>query len=145
MICADSSVVTKWLFPEEDHSAVAQTLLINEIARREEIIAPFLLRDEITNVVRKKVRDEGFPAAEIDAVLDYFLSLPIAFRDPDRLFHQALHLAIEHNLHAIYDAEYLALAQITGCDFWTTDLELIKKVKRRLPFVRALHEYEPAP
>lgn len=144
MICADSSVVTKWLFPEEEHGAIAQTLLTDQIARREEIIAPFLLRDEITNVVRKKIRFERFPPAKIDTVLDYFLSLPIAFPDPDRLFHTALHIAVRHNLHAIYDAEYLALAQIAGCEFWTADLELIRKVKRHLPFVRALSEYESA-
>lgn len=145
MICADSSVVAKLLFPQEHYSDVARRLFNDQIARHEPVIAPFLLRDEVTNVVRKKIQFENFPPAEIDTVLNDFLALPIAFRDPDGLFHAAVRVAVEYKLHAIYDAEYLALAQITGCDFWTADLELIKKVKRRLPFVRALSEYEPAP
>lgn len=145
MICADSSVVAKLLFPKEHHFDVAQRLLTDHIAQHEPIIAPFPLRDEVANVVRKKLRYERFPPAEIDTVLDDFLSLPIAFRDPDGLFHAAVRIAVEYNLPAIYDAEYIALARLTDCEFWTADLDLIYAVKRHLPFVWALSEYEPAP
>lgn len=145
MICADSSVVAKLLFPQEHQSDIAQRLFTDQMARHEPVIAPLLIRDEITNVVLKKVRFERFPSAQIDTVLNAFLSLPIAFRSPDSLFHAAVRIAAEYGLPAIYDAEYIALAQITGCEFWTADLELIKKVQFRLPFVRALHEYQPAP
>lgn len=144
MICADSSVVTKWLFPEEEHGAIAQLLLTDQIVQREEIIAPLLLRDEVTNVVRKKIRKEGFPSDRIDAILDYFLSLPIAYRDPDHHFHNALHLAVTYSLPAIYDAEYIALAMLAKCEFWTDDLKLVRAVQSQLPFVRPLREYEPA-
>jgi predicted nucleic acid-binding protein len=144
MICADSSLVAKWLFPDEEDAAIARRFLTEQVARREPIIAPFLLQDEFTNVVRKKIRIDRFPSAQADEVLDRFFDLPIAFRTPERLYHTALRIANEYNLHATYDAEYLALAQITGCEFWTADLELVHAVKRHMPFVRTLSEYEPA-
>lgn len=145
MICADSSLVVKWLLPDEEDSASVGRFLTEQVARREPIIAPFLLRDEFANVVRKKIRTNQFPVAQADGVLDRFFDQPIAFRSPVRLHHTALRMANEYNLHAIYDAEYLALAHITGCEFWTADLEIIRKVKRHLPFVRPLREYEAAP
>lgn len=144
MICADSSIIVKWIFRDEELADRACLLLDNEVARGERIIAPPLLRDEFTNVVRKKTRQEDLAFEDAYLALALFFTLPIMFRSPHRLHHLALRFAIEQDLPATYDAEYVALARGAGCPLWTADQRLIRTAGH-LPFVRPLSEYEPAP
>ena len=46
-----------------------------------------------------------------------------------------------HELAAVYDAHYVALAQMLGCSLWTADRNLVNAVQEKLPFVRWIGEY----
>lgn len=53
---------------------------------------------------------------------------------------RAMELSHQFNLPATYDAHYLALAEIEGCECWTADKRLWNAVKGKLAWVRSLDE-----
>lgn len=76
--------------------------------------------------------------------LEDFLALPVTIDAHASLYHDALQLASQYRLPAIYDTQYVALAQYVGCDLWTDDSRLILAVRHELPFVRLPSEYDSA-
>ena len=58
-----------------------------------------------------------------DAVrlLEYLLASGIELRDEPDLHARALQVASKLSQGAVYDAHYLALADILGCEYWTAD------------------------
>jgi predicted nucleic acid-binding protein len=53
----------------------------------------------------------------------------------------AWELAKQFSRPQIYDATYLAVAQINDCDFWTADEKLYNVVRDELDWVRWLGDY----
>lgn len=53
----------------------------------------------------------------------------------------ALTVADAQNLSATYDAQYIALAEQLGCEFWTDDRRLVRQVSATLPSVRWLGDF----
>ena len=45
---------------------------------------------------------------------------------------------------AAYDAHYLALAEMLGCEFWNADERLYNTVKDELPWVKWLGDFQPS-
>ena len=116
MICVDSSVAAKWSFVEE-HSLEARVLLRVALEQRDPIIAPPLLASEVANVICQRVRQGQLDLGE------------------------ALVLADQYSLPAIYDAQYVALAEMLGTTLWTADQRLLRALGNRLPFVRWIAGY----
>jgi len=52
-------------------------------------------------------------------------------------------LATHFNRPTAYDAHYLALAEMLGCEFWTADRRLYNAVKEELPWVKWLSDFRP--
>lgn len=140
MICADSSVAAKWAFME-GHSSQARALLRNALTQQEPIVAPPLLPCEVANVIRQRMRQGQVRLDEARALLAQFLALPISLQAPEALYERALVLADEHNLPAVYDAHYVALAELLGATLWTADQQLLRALGGRLPFVRWIGDY----
>jgi predicted nucleic acid-binding protein len=141
MICVDASVAVKWVLDEE-LTDLARTLYDATLERDEVIVAPPLLRFEVTNIVRQRLRRQrDLTLSEASRVLAEFLLLPIAFRSSSELHLLALGIAAAYDLPAASDAHYLALAQQLGCDFWTDDRRLLRQVGHNLPFVRWLGDF----
>jgi predicted nucleic acid-binding protein len=139
MICVDSSVAVKWSFVEE-HSRQARALLRAALEQSEPIIAPPLLPSEVANVIRQRIRQGQLDRAAARAVLAQFLAIPISLQAPATLYESALVLADEYNLPAVYDAHYVALAEMLGAVFWTADQRLLRALGRQLSFVRWIGE-----
>jgi predicted nucleic acid-binding protein len=137
MICVDASVAVKWIV-EEEHTDRALALYFDASRADEVIVVPSLLPIEVTNILRKKMRQEGLTRERATALLDLFLNFSIAIYNPVGLYRQALVLADTYSLPAIYDAHYLALAQRLDCDLWTDDRKL---TQINLPFVRRIGDY----
>lgn len=138
MICADASVAVKWILDEE-RSDRARALYSAAVQTSEPIVAPPLLPLEVTNILRQRMRTrDGLSLVAATQHLDDFLALPIDYHNPMGLHHQALVLADVLDLPATYDAHYLALAEHLGCELWTDDQRLIRRVANSLPFVRWL-------
>jgi predicted nucleic acid-binding protein len=111
MIVADASVAGKWWFPEEVRSDFAVRMLDHELAGDGQVIAPPLLRGEMTNMLRQRMRRESLPLETAIDLLNRFLNLPITIVSPPGLEQDALQLAAEFDLPATYDAQCVSLAR----------------------------------
>jgi len=67
----------------------------------------------------------------------------VKFVHPDTLQERAWELAQQFNRPTAYDAYYLALGEIAGCDVWTADRRLYSAVRDTLQWVRWLSDYIP--
>ncbi len=143
MICVDASIAVKWLFPEETHSDLALALLTAQLTRVQPVIAPPILWSEVTNVVRQRMRRADLALPRATRLLDQFLALPLTPLAPDGLYRDALLLASQYDLAAVYDAQYVVLARRQDCELWTDDQSLIQQLQPSLPFVRAIGEFQP--
>lgn len=142
MICVDASLAIKWVLTDEDRADTALALLRAQIASSQEVIAPPLLYSEATNILRKRVRRQHLPLSMGLDMLDELLAFPIVLLSPADLFPDALWLASQYDLAAAYDAQYVVLAQMLECEFWTDDHRLVNQLQSSLPFVRALSEFQ---
>ena len=141
MICVDASVAVKWVL-EEELSDLALVLYDVVVQAGQAIVAPPLLPLEVTNILRQRMRaNSGVSLTDATEQLDDFLALPIDYYNPLGLHHQALVLADALDLPATYDAHYLALTEHLGCEMWTDDQRLIRRVATSLPFVRWIGDY----
>jgi predicted nucleic acid-binding protein len=141
MICVDASVAIKWLLNEE-RSDRAVALYGATANANQPIVAPPLLPLEITNILRQRMRtQDGISLTRATEHLAAFLALPIEFHNPAGLHHEALVLADALDLPATYDAHYLALAEHLGCELWTDDQRLIRRVATSLAFVRWIGDH----
>jgi predicted nucleic acid-binding protein len=132
VICIDASVAVQLVFPE-DQSERAESLMAGAALRRERVIAPFLLPIETNNAIRQRMRRQGLTVERARESFERFLSLriilgPTAPGQQATLHARALELAARFNLPAIYDAYYLALAELRGGTLWTADRRLISAV-----------------
>ena len=140
MICVDASVAGKWLFLEA-HSTQADALLRSALEQSEPIVAPPLLPSEVANIVRQRQRQGQLELSDARALLAQYLAVPIAYEAPDALYDHALVVADRHDLSAIYDAQYVALAELLGATLWTADRRLLRSLRGSLTFVRWLADY----
>lgn len=141
MICVDASLVAKWLFPEE-HSERALALVAASVQAGRRIVAPTLLPIEVTNIIRQRVLREGLNLSEATRLLEQYYAFSITISAPETLSERALALADAHNLPAVYDAHYVALAQLLGCELWTSDRRLLRALGGKLPFVKWIGDWE---
>ena len=141
MICVDASVAAKWVLSEPD-SPRARALYRAAIDSGDRIVAPPLLPIEIANILRQRMRRTGLTLPSARRRLERFLLYPITLSVPPGLYEQALELAATHNLSAVYDAHYVSLAQLLGCNFWTADQRLFNTLNPGLPFVKWSGNYQ---
>ncbi|MHB9005167.1 MAG: type II toxin-antitoxin system VapC family toxin [Coriobacteriia bacterium] len=140
MICVDASLAAKWLFPEE-HSDLALDLAAACAQAGQRLVAPTLLPIEVTNILRQRMRREGLSLSEATRLLEQFFAFPIGIVSPSELHERALALAEAHKLPAVYDAHYVALAELLNCELWTSDQRLVRDLAGKLPFVRWIGDY----
>lgn len=140
MICVDASVAIKWLFVEE-HSDRAVALLGACERAQQRLIAPFLLPSEVVNAIRRRMMREGVALDEARRLLNRFLSLPLTLMAMGTIYQDALVIADAFGLPAVYDAQYVALAQYLGGTLWTDDRRLLRVLGGKLAFVKWIGDY----
>src|SRR3990172_8204488 len=124
-ICIDAGPVIRLsTFPEEKH--------LRAIWERWEddgnhIIAPALLYYEVTNVLFRYMTQKILTREMVYAALRASLALPITLIEDPELHELAALTPERFDLKAAYDAHYLALAERSGAELWTTDEKLSKR------------------
>lgn len=144
-ICLDSSVLIKLLVFEEGSEA-AENLLEAAIDSNLNVILPAFAWVEVGSVLRQKVKKEEISIEEAEEAWQIFQNLKlITYLESDEVRQLAWKIAIEYDLPTLYDAAYLAVAEIvsknskTGqCEFWTADKKLFNTVKGSKNYVRLL-------
>jgi predicted nucleic acid-binding protein len=145
MICIDASVAAKWVF-EEEYSQQAVALAEDCRKTRQRLVGPALLPVEVSNVVRLRISRDGLSLADAEDALERFLAFSVALRpntsrEQEALYVRALRLAVEHDLPAVYDAQYIALAETLGCTLWTDDRRLLRLLGGRVAYVKWIADY----
>lgn len=117
----DASVVAKWFLDEED-SGVALKLRADHLAGRVLIVVPELLFVGVMNALRYKKSDEGFLLKANDALWDIQLGVEKLGK---KLMEKAIETSIRHKV-TLYDATYIAFANLHNAPLVTADKELEK-------------------
>jgi len=107
------------------YSVQAQALWERWGTEAVQVYAPDLWAYEITSALRKAMSLTGMSLSEAEMYLETLACLGVQLVPPtpelDRL---ALRWAGRLGQAVAYDAHYLALAEVLGCDFWTADRRL---------------------
>ncbi|MBI2887228.1 MAG: type II toxin-antitoxin system VapC family toxin [Chloroflexi bacterium] len=99
-------------------------------------VAPPLFQAETTSVLRNRVYRNVITFEEAVPVFRTIRRLAIRFVNYPDLQEQAWDIALRLNQPRAYDAQYLAVAEREGCEFWTTDSRLYNSVHGTLPWVQ---------
>lgn len=140
MIVVDASLAAKWLFAEE-HTDQAVELLAATITAGERIMAPSLLWIEVANILRQRIRQTSLTLEQALELFDRFQEIPVTRHSPSGLSRRALLLANQHQMAAVYDAHYVALAEILEVDLWTDDRRLLRALGDKISFVKWIGDY----
>ncbi|PIG92863.1 type II toxin-antitoxin system VapC family toxin [Gloeocapsopsis sp. IPPAS B-1203] len=140
LLVIDSSVLAKWLFPEPLHSQ-ARTVCQDWESSKVELIAPNLIFVEVGNIIWKKQRLGLITQEEATSSIFDLLDLEIPTVESQVILAEAYSLA-ERLDRTVYDALYLALAQVNSANMMTADLRLYNAVASKLDFVEYLANYQ---
>lgn len=72
------------------------------------------------------------------AILD---AAPVVTADMPGVRQRAREIAEQFSQRTVYDATYIALAELRGCEFWTADKLIYDAVKTKLSYVKHLPDY----
>lgn len=145
-ICLDSSVLVKVLVPEED-SEKAAALMEKIIDARQTVVVPDFAWVEVGSVLRKKVNRKLITGEQAEIVWQEFGQLGITYVNDTSVMRVAWRIAQKEKLSTLYDAAYLAVAEIisrqTGepCEFWTADERLVNSVENK-GYIKLLRDLE---
>lgn len=132
-VCIDASVALILLLPH-DLSYKAKSLWRSWAEKEIEIVAPPLFFAEVTSVLRENVYFARILPEEGEEAFSAYLDLPVKASDPHDLQPQSWTIAKKFSRSKAYDAQYLVIASILGCELWTGDTRLVNAV--HLPWVK---------
>lgn len=139
VVVVDASFATMWAIPEA-HSPRALALVEGWARRAIGLLAPCLLLPEVTNAVYKRVVRRELTLVEAQRALAIVLGFGIEIREEPGLGHQAMEWAARLRQPAAYDTQYLALAELNGCEYWTGDQRFFRAARPAASRVRWVGE-----
>lgn len=145
-VCVDAGLLLKLVLNEPD-SARAEALFSGWRSAGVHLIAPVFCPVEVDSVIRRKTtrpRDQGgLTEEQAELVFAAVQGIPLTVLTVEGQRQRAWELAKVLGLPTVYDAHYLALAELRQCEFWTADARLYRKCEGKLPYVRHLDEFLP--
>ncbi len=139
-VVVDASLAVKWVL-REPYTEEALAMASEWAATGIKPAAPCLLLVEVTNVLHRRATLGQISLSHARQLMAGFLGMGIEIRESPQLHLWALELARELQQPAVYDAHYLALAEILDCDLWTADERFFNSVKEQQPRVKWLRQY----
>ncbi len=138
VVIADASVIIKF-FINEKYSTDARRLRDAFVSDQIELVEPSLFAYEVINGIRYS-RAKRFTPTEmkevVDAIEEYaFPTLAMS----ESLASMAVDLTFKYKI-SLYDAVYVALANVMGATLYTADDKLISSVDS--PFVRHIKSFK---
>lgn len=142
VVVVDASLALKWVLMEED-SERASMVLDHWVESGTRLIVPAHFLIECTAVLTKLWRRGELSIQEAQEAFGTVYALEIEVISDKRLSFHALEAADRYGVLSGYDAHYVALTALYGCELWTADERLYSAVRARASFVRLLREYAP--
>jgi len=143
LVCVDANIIVA-LVTFEVHSEKALALWSRWMREDFQVKAPFLLKCEVASALRRKAARGILSPEDARRCLEEALSLDIDYLDPPDLPLLAFDIATRFGLSTAYDAYYLGLAEILGCELWTADEELFNAVREGFDKIKLLKDFDPA-
>ena len=137
-VVVDASLALRWVL-QEDHSPDAVRLRVHWHETAQALIAPPIFRSEVTNAVHQQVRQSQLSHSVAFEAIELLIR-SVSISEPAGLYSRALALARDLSLGSTYDALYVALAELEGCEVWTADRRLVRSTQARFPQVRWVGE-----
>lgn len=139
-ICVDASLYLV-LVLNDHRRPLAERLWTRWIEQGRRLVAPPLFRAEVCSVLRMHTWKREIAHDSALALLAAGLRSPIEIWDEGTiLYTRAFELAAQFDHTRAYDAQYLAVAELTGAELWTADKRLVNSVSRQLSWVHAIEE-----
>ncbi len=134
-VCVDASFAIKLLVDESD-SAEAMVQWETWVKNGTMIYAPRLFVWECANAVRRAVVQDRLPATEAVDALQRLTGIDVDLVNvEDDVVRVYRSFVAKYDMPAVYDATYLAVADMLGCELWTADKRLYRTVGHALPWV----------
>lgn len=138
-VCVDASLVLERLLSQE-HVLQADRLWGQWAKARMIMVAPPLIYAEVPSALREKVYDGLLSPQAGERTFEAFCVLGIVPISRGDLHLRAWDLGKLLNIRRLYDLQYVALAQLERCEFWTADQRLVNLVSRHFPWVHWVGE-----
>ena len=143
-VCVDASLALLWLLPAQ-RTGQAVDLLEQWTRDGTDLIGPPLFDAEVTSAIRMNVYMKRLIPEEGEEAYESYAALGVEIVSPPGLSRYAWELAKEYNLPRTYDMQYLALAELEGCEFWTGDRKLINALQDKAKRIKWIGEYAGKP
>jgi predicted nucleic acid-binding protein len=140
-VCVDANLIV-WSLVPAPLSDAAEALLEKWQQEQAILIAPALLAFEVTSSLRRLVYLGEITPDQGEEAFREFLKIDVQLSHQRGIFALAWNLAKRFNFPRVYDAAYLALAELRHCEFWTADKRLFNTVSQDLDWVRWLGDYD---
>lgn len=136
-VVVDASIAVKWVI-EEEGSDAARALLRSWLTAGNQPVAPSWLTCEVANILYRKAMNGDVTFADAlaayDDLLPFVTILPEYTADGKR----GMGIARQTAQQQSYDAQYLALAERLGAEYWTDDRRFVASVSEAFPQVKQL-------
>jgi predicted nucleic acid-binding protein len=130
-----------WLLPAELNEK-ANALRKKWDTENVRLISAPLFNAEVTSVLREQVYFQKLLPEEGEEAFLLCLDMGVGIsRDSARIQKKAWELAKEHNRPRTYDMQYLAVAEIEDCDFWTADKRLCNALAKKVSRLKYIGDY----
>lgn len=123
--CIDTSIWIPYLVPEMLQTQ-ARNLITPWLTSYVRLVAPAFAWAEVGSVLRKKVRLGVITTTQAVGFYDDFCQMPIDYLDSDAIRVRTWAIAEQFSLSTLYDAAFLAVAELESAEFWTADQSLLK-------------------
>lgn len=143
-VCDDAGILVRLLTGHDNGTARGRWE--RRRVERRSLVAPPLLRNEVTNALHRPRRADAAGEDVARDALRSALDLPVDRADEPGVHVAALSIAPRFRLPAVDHARSLALSEREGVNFWTTDRRLTNVVRQTPPWVhRVAPRYGPTP
>jgi predicted nucleic acid-binding protein len=138
-LVVDSSVVAKWVLPEQD-SGSAQRLITEIAAVGDQLIVLDLVFPEVANAIWKQYRRHLITLDEARGFVAALRTIPVRVEVATRLLDPAFEIAARYD-RAVYDALFVALSRESSLPGITADESLVKGVRDDFPEIVLLRDW----
>ena len=139
-VCVDSSLALAWLLVAQQNDN-ADALRQEWSEKGVKLLGPPMFHAEVTSVLRQQVFFKRILPEEGEEVFSIYQEIPVRTIDEPAMYRKAWELAKEFNLPVCYDMQYLAVAELENCEFWTSDKSLVNSLKGKVKRIRWVGEH----